>query len=181
MAAKNKIESVNRWLTLGANLGVVLGLIILIIEVQQNAALTRAALEADKNNQLANIELSLASPATAAAWTKSVRTPETMTDTEIRIVESHMVAVMLQWDNLFQMESNGLTTMARVERHIRNTAPFYFGSRFGKNWWKRQMLGWEGTLMFDIADPIILSVDSDFIVTYLDQNRLRAPKTTGKE
>lgn len=51
---KSKSDHLNRWLTLGANLGVVLGLIILIVEVRQNAALTRAEMESGKNEDLRN-------------------------------------------------------------------------------------------------------------------------------
>ena len=35
-------DNVNRWLTLGANIGVVLGLILLLIELDQNSDLVRA-------------------------------------------------------------------------------------------------------------------------------------------
>ena len=61
-------DRLGRWLTLGANLGVVLGLIILIVEVRQNADLTRAQMESGKNDLLAQIELSLATPEAGAAW-----------------------------------------------------------------------------------------------------------------
>ncbi len=43
MAQKNKVERLNRWLTLGANIGVVLGLIILIVEVRQNTVQARTS------------------------------------------------------------------------------------------------------------------------------------------
>ncbi len=38
-----KIESVNRWLTLGANIGVVIGIAFLIVEINQNTIATRIA------------------------------------------------------------------------------------------------------------------------------------------
>ncbi len=180
MAAVN-FDRVNKWLTLGANIGVVLGLIILIIEVRQNAALTRTALESAKNDQLANIELSIASPAVAAAWTKSIRAPGTMTDADIRMVESHLVAVMLQWDNLFQMEESGLASRARTMRHIQNSAPYYFGSPYAKNWWNLQALGWENTPMVEVAGPVIEALDSDFLLNYLESSRLSAPPPSPEE
>ncbi|MFC2953534.1 hypothetical protein ACFOOP_16470 [Marinicaulis aureus] len=172
MAAEKKFEHVNRWLTLAANIGVVIGLLILIIELRQNASLTRAAMEAEKNDRLASIELSLASPAAAAAWTKSIRAPENMSDAEIRIVESHLVSIMLQWDNMFQMEAVGLASRERVKRHIQNSAPYYFGSNFAKNWWRNQMAGWDGTPMIEVAGPIVAAVDNDFIANNLDSSRL---------
>ncbi len=177
-------DRVNKWLMLGANIGVVLGLLILIVEVRQNASLTRVSLETAKNDQLANIELSIASPAVATAWTKSIRAPETMTDADVRMVESHLVAIMLQWDNLFQMENGGLTSRARTQRHIKNSAPYYFGSAYAKNWWKLQELGWENTPMAEVAGPIIDDIDDQFLQQYLDSSRItpaaKAP-TQGNE
>lgn len=52
MADSKKIHRFGRWLTLGANVGVVLGLVLLIVEVRQNASLTRTAMELQKNDAL---------------------------------------------------------------------------------------------------------------------------------
>lgn len=170
-----KADRLNRWLTLGANLGVVLGLIILIVEVRQNATLTRADMESRKNDVLAQIELSLAQPEIARAWVKSIRAPETMTDVEVRMVESHLVALMLQWDYMFNMEEGGLITRRHARQHIENTAPYYFGSRHAKNWWRWQEAGWGGNPMMEVAGPIVDGIDEDFMLRYLEGTRLDEP------
>ena len=165
-------ERVNRWLTLGVNLGVVVGLIILTIEVRQNAALTRVDMELRTNDLLAQIELSLANPGVSHAWVKSIRAPETMTDIEVRKVESHLAALILQWDHMLNMEDGGLVSRQRIRRHIENTAPYYLGSRLEKIWWRWQEAGWNGTPMYDMADPIIKSLDEHFMLNYLNGSRL---------
>ena len=115
---------------------------------------------------LATIELNLASPDKAAAWVKSYQSPGEMTDLEIRMVESHLVALMLQWDYLFQMEARGLIPRAEVENHVRNTAPYYFGSRFGKAWFRGEAPGWQGTRMMEVAGPIVSGLPDDFMKTH---------------
>ena len=55
-----RAERLSRWLTLGANLGVLVGLVILIVEVHQNASLTRLSIEISKNALRVDIELSAA-------------------------------------------------------------------------------------------------------------------------
>jgi hypothetical protein len=45
MEARLESDRVNRWLTLGANLGVLIGLILLIVEIEQNSELVRAEIE----------------------------------------------------------------------------------------------------------------------------------------
>ncbi len=169
---KSDADRVSRWLTLAANLGVIVGLIILIVEVRQNADLTRAQLLANRDDLLVQIELSLASPESSAAWVKSIREPKSLTDTEIRMVESHLVAVMLQWHHMFTMEEAGLTSRGHTKQHILNVAPYYFGSRHGKNWWRWQESGWNGTAMMEVAGPIVDAVDEDFMLRYLEGTRL---------
>jgi hypothetical protein len=172
MAKKNKVDRLSRWLTLGANIGVVLGLIILIVEVRQNAALSRTELQVERNRMLIEIEISIASPETAAAWVKSIRAPEEMTDVEIRIAEAHLVAVLLQWDQMFRMQDGGLVSAEEAKQHILNSAQYYFGSTFAKNWWYRQSGGWDGTPMMEVAGPIIEALDENFLAKGLDVSRI---------
>lgn len=161
-----RVDRIGRWLTLGANIGVVLGLLILVIEIRQNAALTRVATEGALNELMVSTELHLAQPEQSAAWAKSYMAPDTMTDVDIRMNEAVLVSLLLQWDNAFQMERSGLRTRAEVERLIRNTAPFYFGSRFGKRWFEAQAPGWQGTDMMDVAGPIVSGLDENFMREY---------------
>jgi len=61
MTKRIKLERLNHWLTLGANIGVVLGLVVLIVEVRQNTLQARASgnyqfLETSNNLNLAVIE-----------------------------------------------------------------------------------------------------------------------------
>ena len=181
MEKRHGIDRLNRWLTLAANLGVIVGLLILIVEVRQNADLTRAQMMANRDDLLVQIEMNLASPEISAAWVKSIRDPESLTDTEIRMVESHLVAMMLQWHYMFTMEEAGLTSRGHTRQHILNVAPYYFGSRHGKNWWHWQESGWNGTAMMEVAGPIIDAVDEDFMLRYLDGTRLGESSADGPD
>lgn len=167
-----RLDRINRWLTLAANIGVLLGLVVLIIEVRQNASLTRAAMDQQKNDFLAEIEFNIAKPEMSAIWVKAIRTPEALSDTEVQAAGSILVSVMLQWDQMFMMRDAGLISDARVRQHISNTAPFYFGSRFAKHWWAMQAPGWEGTAMQRDAAPIVDAVDENFLADYMDRLRI---------
>jgi hypothetical protein len=177
----SRMDRINRWLTLIANICVVFGLVILIVEVRQNATLTSTAMEQQKNDFLANVELSLAKREMAEVWVKSIRAPESLNDAEIRMIESHLVALMLQWDQLLQMERSDLVSAEHVRQHIQNSAPYYFGSRFAKNWWQLQTVGWEGTKMMAVAGPIIGALDDNFLVNNLDRAKLSPIVTPTKQ
>lgn len=174
----SRLDKINKWIALGANVGVLIGLVLVFLEMRQNSDLTRIGMEQRKNDLLAQIELSLSRPEMSEIWVKSVRTPEALTDAEIRMVESHLVSVMLQWDHMLQMDANGLISRENTRSHITSTSPFYFGSRFAKNWWKHEQQGWKGTRMFEIAGPVIDGLDENFIAKRLDATRIQpAPPT----
>ena len=170
--ARSRTERLNHWLTLAANVGVLLGLAVLIVEVRQNASLTRTAMDQQKNDLLAEIEFNIAKPEITDIWVKSIRAPEKLSDAEIRTIDSLLISIMLQWDQMFMMQDAGLISETRVRQHIQNTAPFYFGSRFGKHWWALQINGWEGTAMQKVAGPIVEALDEDFLDRHLDKLKL---------
>jgi len=50
-------DNVNRWLTLGTNVGVVIGLILLLVELDQNSDLVRAQIhQARSDTQVSGLE-----------------------------------------------------------------------------------------------------------------------------
>ncbi|WP_370338888.1 hypothetical protein [Parvularcula marina] len=162
------VDKINRWLTLGANVGVVIGLIVLIVELRQNSSLTRAAMEIELTAVQSDLELRMSAPDISAVWMKSVYHPEELTLVEIKMMEGPLVAVTQQIDHLMNMQEAGLVSRSRVESHVRNIAPFYFGSRFAQNWWQANEVGWQGTGLYEIAGPIIDGVDENFMRDYFD-------------
>lgn len=140
------------------------GLIVLIFEVRQNADLTRASIETDKNDVYVEIEMNLSSPENAAVWVKSIMQPQDLTLAEARRVESFLASALLQWDYMFQMERAGLISRDNVIIHIKDGAPVFFGSHFGKLWFERELPHWEGTMMEEVAAPIVRSLSPTLLL-----------------
>lgn len=80
-------------------------------------------MDQQKNDLLAQIEFNIARPEMSVIWVKAIRTPEALSDTENQAVGSVLVAIMLQWDQMFMMRDAGLISDERVRQHIANTAP----------------------------------------------------------
>jgi quercetin dioxygenase-like cupin family protein len=171
-------ERTNRWLTLGANLGVLLGLVVLIIEVRQNAALSRISLEAERAASQARYEMHMADPVMSEVWMKAVYTPEALTPAELRIMDANMVIAVMTWEHLMTMRDGGLVSDRRIAWHVELNAPFYFGFPFGKTWWRENAIGWQGSDLYPIADPIVQNVDEDFLARYYEKLRRTAPSQT---
>jgi quercetin dioxygenase-like cupin family protein len=172
------LDKLNRWLTLGANIGVVFGLIIIIIEVRQNASLTRAALETTGVELTQNFLEQIIKPATAEVFARSITAPETLTPADIIILDNLLANQVQVWWQLILLEQEGLVPKSRVARAIANQAPYYFGSPFAKKWWEMETVGWEGTELRELADPIIRNIDPNFIVRRLEA--LRHPVVQGQ-
>jgi hypothetical protein len=171
----SRIDRVNRWLTLAANLGVMFGLIVLIVEVQQSANLARVSLETERSEAQMVIELRMTDPAVAAVWEKSIYAPSDLSLSELRIMDAILVSHTMNYDRLLSMMDGKLINRARVQQHIGNTAPFVLGSAFGKNWWRQNAVGWQGTPLYEIADPIIAEVPDDFLANYYASLQLAPP------
>lgn len=72
------------------------------------------------------------------------------------------------------MERGGLVTRAHVRQHIAS-APYYFGSRFGKRWCRLQMPGWQGTAMNEVAGPVVEALDDTFLARQFEKIRIASP------
>ena len=77
------IERLNSWLTLGANIGVFIGIVFLALEVRQ----TGDALHAQVSDSVADgfITLNMATisdPQVANVWLTGIYQPDSLTDTE---------------------------------------------------------------------------------------------------
>jgi hypothetical protein len=169
-----KVDRINRWLTLGANFGVVLGLILIIFDLRQNAAINLTAMEMQANAELNQIEFIISQPDIARIWMTSVNSPEVLTDAELRVMDGLLVALLLQMDQRFQMAKSGVGTYERAREHVANTVPFYFGSRFGKQWWTKQTAGWDGAELIKVGTPIINDLDENYYADYIDSIRVNS-------
>jgi len=109
-------DSVNRWLTLSANVGVVIGLILLLIELDQNSDLVRAQIHQTRSDahvwmkeESANSEFLL--PALEefrlAGGTSDMGAMDRLTPIEAARVKLSMEAAHQDYDNLFYQYQQG--------------------------------------------------------------------------
>lgn len=133
-------DSVNKWLTLGANLGVVIGLILLLIELDQNRDLVRAQIHQERSDahvwmkqESADSEFLL--PALEkfrlAGGTADLDSLDRLTPLEAARVTLSMEATHQDYDNLFYQYQQGYLDEEyyeyRVVPTIKELAP----------WWKK--------------------------------------------
>ena len=86
-------DKLNRWLTLTANVGVLVGLVVLIFEVQQNRHLVRAELGSGATTIMRELQQELANnPEISAIVAKASLGQEPLTDSELIRLDAHYEA-----------------------------------------------------------------------------------------
>ena len=98
---------VNRWLTLGANIGVLIGIILLVVELNQNRDMIRAQTRNDISQQLSNRLLSVGTNSQMASVMRRARDGEELTTDEEYQAYLYLVANMRDWENIHYQYRHG--------------------------------------------------------------------------
>ena len=125
-----KAERVQSWLTLGANVGVVIGLFLVAFQIRQDAELTRAQLFSDATNSRREWNQGLMGENPMEVVAKSIERPHELTLAELQIMDLYFIGAINELRRLDVLRQAGLD----VETDIENFELFYFGSNFGKAW-----------------------------------------------
>lgn len=130
-------DSINRWLTLSANVGVVIGLILLVVELNQNSSLVRAQIhQARSDNYVANMMQVADTEFLLPAYKKlldagglNAAALETLNSTERERVRRYAQGRLGGYDNLFYQHRLGYLDdefyQSRVVVSIRRMTPLW--------------------------------------------------------
>ena len=176
-----KADGVNRWLTLAANLAVLIGICFLYVELRQNSELTRLQFGEDIRASFQELELAMFDEKAAEAWKKSVFDPASLTLSEIRILDGYYGTVMLMARRIWTLEDAGLLPVGATEQNFRSVVDYFFGNEFAKAWWRYEGSTWTPE-MVRIVGPIIEEVDENVNKTkYLNIQREVASKDPAQD
>ena len=131
-------KSINKWLTLGANIGVLIGLALLILELNQNSDLLRAQIHQARSDAYVEQILSLADsefmlPAFGkfrlAGGPKDLSSLEALSPTELARIYRYYQARLGDYDNLYYQYRSGYLDdefyQSRVVSSVKNMAPLW--------------------------------------------------------
>jgi hypothetical protein len=103
-----KADNVNRWLTLSANIGVLIGILLLVFELAQNREMIRAQTRNDISQQLsARLGLMGSNSQVASVWRRANVGEELSVDEEAQYFLL-FVANMRDWENIHYQYRNGM-------------------------------------------------------------------------
>jgi hypothetical protein len=99
---------INHWLTVGTNVAVLFGIILLVYELQQNREMMRAQTRNEISAKLTEIQMTVASNPQLADMLTRARTGEDLTASERTQFDNRNAAMFRYWENVHYQYRLGL-------------------------------------------------------------------------
>ena len=153
-------EKVNSWLSLIANVGILAGLVLVAIELNQNTDQLRLQLTFQANQKIFenNRELIGSNPTPIIA--KSIVNPENLTYEEYLIASSYILNLLNEWEDRFFIYEAGLISDRDWKRHIEENIAYTLGNRFAQTTWHRNKFVFERKFAQHI-DKALVNIDEN--------------------
>ena len=136
-------EALLRWLSVAANIGILAGLILVAIELNQTAKLARAEFITDGNNVANQIYASMIGENPLAAVARSFECPEKMDFEDFVVLDTYLFTMFNHLYRNYQLSQEGLYSDEDWKTAIGQLAHWLLKYPFGRAWWEK-----DGKLFF---------------------------------
>lgn len=127
-------SKMGNWLQVGANLGIIVGLVLVGFQLKQNSDLLKVQLLYEESQSFISHERQVMGENAAAAWAKALEDPEGLSPAEFRVMDAYLYAMAEQWRASYMLRELGILDDEWKDRVVEE-AGFYLGNRFGRAWW----------------------------------------------
>jgi hypothetical protein len=134
-------DKLNKWLQVSANIGIVLGLVLVGLQLRQNSELTRIQLLYEESNRAIDLETQVVGELAAEVWAKSIDAPEDLTLSEIRIMEALLWSFVEQLRGTYRLAALGILSEEDWRSRAESEVTFYLGDRYSRAWWQNISTG----------------------------------------
>jgi hypothetical protein len=164
-----KTEAVNKWISISANLGLIAGLVLVAVQLRQNADLMRVQILSDNIATDQALDIAMFGDDGSIAWAKAIEEPSNLTSAEIKVVDGWLINKVYQWQRIRMLEDEGLLPAGSTESDINDGFSFYFGNRFAKAWWKHERKRSYNSEFKRMIDEAIDELDDQENLRWLNQ------------
>ena len=152
-------DRVNRWLTLGANVGVLAGLMLLAAEIRQNTEVSEMQFYIERRAVVNEFSQAMLDTETSEVWIKSIVDPQSLSPSEINKLGSILSLRLHIWRLSFVLEERGFRDKGSGLEYLELTIEDYFGNSAAQTWWKHNRDGYPADFAAAIDDALI-NIDS---------------------
>jgi hypothetical protein len=148
-------------ISIAANIGIIVGLVLVTLQLRQNASLARIEILSQDISDERAVEIGMLGDAGAVAWAKSIENPRSMTSADVKVVDGYLVNQVQGWLRILLLESEGLVESGTTEARIRTGVDFYFGNRFAQAWWKYESQRGYDAVLVGLVNAAIREIEDE--------------------
>jgi hypothetical protein len=123
------------WLALGTNIAVIIGLFLVVLELNQNSELTRVELVNEGNAIENELWQSLMGQVPKDVIAKSIECPEKLDLSDYVVLDSYLYTGMNLVYRSYELAKEGFFTPEDWKSEVDNYAHWYLSGEFGKAYW----------------------------------------------
>jgi len=161
----NISDRVNSWLSLIASVGILVGLILVAIELNQNTDQLRLQLTFQANQKIFENNRDLLGDNPTPAFAKAITDPENLTYEEFLTADSYVLNLLNEWEDRFFIYEAGLIPDRDWKSHIDVNIYWILGNRFAQTRWHAFKSTFEPEFV-QYIDQALTSIDENS--TYRD-------------
>ena len=129
-------SKIGYWLQVGANIGILGGLILVLLQMNQNAELLRIQLLKQEGEAYVASEMVIAGENFASTWVRVHENPFEPDLVDMRIMESSLWGLgVYKWINAYKLYELGHLSEEDWKRAIDESLSFAFGNPYARGWW----------------------------------------------
>lgn len=129
-------SKLNNWLTVAANVGIVIGLLLVGVQLKQDSDLTKIQLLYKESQRAVELELQVVGEKGAEVWAKSIEDPENLTLEEVRIMEALLWSFVEVQRGTYRLATLGLIEDSDWRQRVNSEVSFWLADRYAIAWWK---------------------------------------------
>lgn len=145
------------WLGLIANLAILAGIALVLVELRQNTEHLRLQLLDQINGRLYENNRALMGDDPVRSIEKSVLSPAEMTYGDFRVVDAYLINAVHEWDDRYSLYQAGLVSEDEWKRTVDEDVEWFFGNPFAKSWWRANG---PGVFPSELAEYVTRVIDS---------------------
>ena len=158
----------SNWLQIAANVGIVVGLLLVGVQLKQNSDLLKTQLLYDESRRAVDLETLVVGENGAEVWAKSISDAKNMSLPEQRIMEALLWSFSEQLRSTRLLAELGLLEDEEWRLRVNSETAFYLANDYGKAWWINYSSG-NAALPDDLIAEVnsrLSEVDDNFTADY---------------
>jgi hypothetical protein len=152
-------DRVTRWLTLAANIGVIVGIVFLVLEMRQNSAIATAQVRLEYAAGWRSVDESRQDKSFSEVFAKSIENPEELFLNEVIQLDAYYSGILDQMLSAQIAWTAGLVAVPFAEV-AKTVGAIYFSNEFARSWWTQVRSDWSyppGDEFQEIMDEAIIT------------------------